>query len=105
MADDFPRSKGICVGNHSTRSAIHMTRITSMFRVATLAPVLGGSAVVAMGVVVATLGGAQQEGPATVVSGGAMTLGETTTVTYTGTIAPAVAAPAVKAPPYGGSGG
>ncbi len=33
-----------------------------------------------------------------------MTLGETTTVTYTGTIAPAVAAPPVKAKPFGGSG-
>lgn len=81
-----------------------MARITSILRVNTLAAALGGSAVVAMGVIAATMGGAP-EGPATVVSGGAMTLGETTTVTYTGTIAPAVAAPAVKAPPYGGSGG
>lgn len=81
-----------------------MARITSIFRVNTLAAALGGSAVVAMGVLAATLGGAQ-EAPATVVSGGAMTLGETTTVTYTGTIAPVVAAPAVKAKPFGGSGG
>ena len=82
-----------------------MARTTSIFRANTLAAALGGSALVAMGVLAATLGGAQQQGPATVVSGGSMTLGETTTVTYTGTIAPAVAAPAVKAKPFGGSGG
>ncbi|MFV8054408.1 hypothetical protein [Mycobacterium sp. 48b] len=81
-----------------------MARITSTFRVKTMAAALGGSAVVAMGVLAAMLGGAQQ-GPATVVSDGSMTLGETTTVTYTGTIAPVVAAPAVKAKPFGGSGG
>jgi hypothetical protein len=88
----------------STRLAIQMARITSILRVNTLAAVLGGSAVVTMGVIAATMSGTP-EGSATVVSGGSMTLGETTTVTYTGTIAPAVAAPAVKAPPYGGSGG
>ncbi|MGV0679572.1 hypothetical protein ABQE62_25540 [Mycolicibacterium fortuitum] len=80
-----------------------MARISSILRVNTLASALGCSAVVTMGVIAATMSGAP-DGPATVVSGGSMTLGETTTVTYTGTIAPAVAAPAVKAPPYGGSG-
>ncbi|CRZ16632.1 hypothetical protein [Mycolicibacterium neworleansense] len=82
-----------------------MVRITSILRVNTLAAALGGSAVIAMGVLAATLGGDPQQGAATVISGGPMTLGETTTVTYTGTIAPVVAAPAVKAKPFGGSGG
>lgn len=77
-----------------------MARISGNIRVQTLAAVVGGSAVVAMGVIAATFGGAP-EGPATVVSGGSMTLGETTTVTYTGTIAPVVAVPPVKAPLYG----
>jgi hypothetical protein len=80
-----------------------MARVTSILRVNTLAAVLGGSAVVAMGVIATTVGGAQ-DGPATVVSGGSMTLGETTTVTHSGTIAPVVAVPAVKAPPYGSKG-
>ncbi|MDT5336492.1 MAG: hypothetical protein QOD90_1997, partial [Mycobacterium sp.] len=38
---------------------------------------------------------------AVVVSDGSMSTGETTTVTFTGTIAPVVAVPAVKAKPYG----
>lgn len=70
-------------------------------RINTIAAVFGGGAVVAMGVIAAAAGGAQA-GPPTMASGGPMTIGETTTVTYTGTIAPVVAAPAVKAPPYGG---
>ncbi|MHC9291274.1 hypothetical protein ACRCUN_02345 [Mycobacterium sp. LTG2003] len=70
-------------------------------RINTLAAIFGGSAVVAMGVIAAAVGGAQA-GPPMVASGSAMTIGETTTVTYTGTLAPAMAKPAVKAPPYGG---
>lgn len=76
-----------------------MKRIIAI-RVNTLAAILGGSAVVALGVLAATVGGGSA-GPVPVASGGSMTLGQTTTVTYTGTVAPVVAAPAVKAPPYG----
>lgn len=76
-----------------------MARIIDNTR--TLAAILGGSAVVAMGVIAATVAGAHDNQPM-VASGGAMTIGETTTVTYTGTVAPVVAKPAVKAKPYGG---
>lgn len=71
-----------------------------MAQINTLVAALGGSAVVAMGILAVTLGG-PHEGPTTIAHGGSMTIGQTTTVTYAGTIAPASAAPAVKAPPYG----
>jgi hypothetical protein len=64
------------------------------------AAIFGGSALIAMGIIGATsssVGGAT----AVVVSDGSMSTGETTTVTFTGTIAPVVAVPAVKAKPYG----
>ncbi|MUL82052.1 hypothetical protein FZI95_09730 [Mycobacterium sp. CBMA247] len=77
-----------------------MAQTTSNTGVKTLAAILGGSAVVAMGVIGATLSGGH-DGPMTVITGEKMTIGETTTVTYAPSIAPAVAAPAVKAPPYG----
>lgn len=69
-------------------------------RIATLAAILGGSAVVAMGIIAATIGAGPGNSPT--VASGPMTVGETTTVTYTGTIAPVVAVPPVKAKPYGG---
>ncbi|MCV7287473.1 MULTISPECIES: hypothetical protein [Mycolicibacterium] len=77
-----------------------MTKFAGL-RINTIAAIFGGGAVVSMGVIAAAVGGAQA-GPPVVASGGSMTIGETTTVTYTGTVAPVVAKPAVKAPPYGG---
>ncbi|BBX27934.1 hypothetical protein [Mycolicibacterium alvei] len=71
-----------------------------MARINTLAAAIGGSAVVAMGILALTLGG-PHESPTAIAYGGSMTIGQTTTVTYTGTVSPASAAPAVKAPPYG----
>ncbi|MGV9802838.1 hypothetical protein ACWDTP_32780 [Mycobacterium sp. NPDC003449] len=73
-----------------------------MARINTLAAALGASAVVAMGIIAAMAGGAQAGQPTVAASGGSMTTGETTTVTYTGTVAPVVAKPPVKAKPYGG---
>jgi hypothetical protein len=61
----------------------------------TSATVLGGTALVAMGIIGA-LAGQTNEGTAAVVSD-SMTTGATTTVTYSGTIAPVVAVPPVKA--------
>jgi hypothetical protein len=78
-----------------------MTRTSERFnRSKMTAAFLGGSALIAMGIIGATsssVGGAS----AVVVSDGSMSTGETTTVTFTGTIAPVVAVPAVKAKPYG----
>jgi hypothetical protein len=64
------------------------------------AALLGGGALIAMGIIGATSGGVG-DAPAVVVSDGSMSTGETTTVTFTGTIAPVVAVPVVKANPYG----
>ena len=64
------------------------------------AAVLGASALIAMGVIGAVAGGTD-DGKTAVVSGGSMSTGETTTVTFSGTIAPVVAVPVVKAPAYG----
>jgi hypothetical protein len=78
-----------------------MTRTSERFnRRKMTAAFLGGSALIAMGIIGSTsgsVGGAS----AVVVSDGSMSTGETTTVTFTGTIAPVVAVPAVKAKPYG----
>ena len=68
----------------------------------TPAAFLGAGAVVAMAVIGATAGGAH-DGKVAVVSGGSMSTGATTTVTYTGTIAPVVNIPPVKATPFGES--
>ncbi|MBU8808029.1 hypothetical protein [Mycolicibacterium goodii] len=77
-----------------------MAEVKKITRFTTGAALLGGAAAVAMGIIGASMGGSADQ-PA-VASGGAMKVGETTTVTYTpGTIAPVVAKPEVKAPPYG----
>jgi hypothetical protein len=65
------------------------------------AALLGGTAIVAMAILGAVFGGGHDDSNV-VVSQGSMKTGETTTVTYKGTIAPVVAAPPVKAKPYGG---
>jgi hypothetical protein len=64
------------------------------------AALIGASALIAMGVIGAVAGGASDSQTA-VVSGGSMTTGETTTVTYSGTVAPVVAKPPVKATFFG----
>lgn len=76
-----------------------MGRTNRSNRVKASAAVLGVGAVIAMGLIGLTSGGLS-DGHA-VVLGGSMETGETTTVTYSGTIAPVVAAPAVKATPFG----
>lgn len=70
------------------------------FRFKTLAAALGAGSVVTMGVLAAA-GGTTADAGTTPYSPAGMQVGETTTVTYTGTIVPVKAAPAVKAPPYG----
>lgn len=65
----------------------------------TQAALLGGTALLAMGVMGVAAGGGG-DGSTALVSGGSMSTGETTTLTYTGTIAPVVAKPAVKATPH-----
>lgn len=64
------------------------------------AALLGLSALVAMGVIGAVAGGTT-DGHTAVVSGGSMSTGETTTLTFSGTIEPVKNAPPVKAPAYG----
>lgn len=66
------------------------------------AAVLGLSALVAMGVIGAVAGGTS-DGQTVVVSGGSMSTGETTTLTFSGTLAPVKNVAPVKAPPYGAS--
>ena len=63
------------------------------------AAILGGTALLAMGIIAGTAGGAV-DGKTALVSGGSMQTGETTTLTYTGTIAPVKAVPSVKATPH-----
>lgn len=65
----------------------------------TQAALLGGTALLAMGVMGVAAGGGG-DGPTALVSGGSMSTGETTTLTNSGTIAPVVAKPAVKATPH-----
>jgi hypothetical protein len=77
-----------------------MAEVKKITRFTTMAALLGGTAAVAMGIIGATMGGGADQ--PMVASGSAMKVGETTTVTYTpGTVAPVVAKPEVKAPPYG----
>lgn len=64
--------------------------------------VLGGCALVAMGII-GVSAGVVDDHPTAVVSGGPMMTGETTTLTFSGTVAPVKAAPPVKAKPYGAS--
>ena len=69
----------------------------------TAAALLGLSAAAAMLVIGSVASGGSDAGQTSLVSDG-MTTGETTTISFTGTIAPVVAVPPVKAPPYGGGG-
>ena len=69
----------------------------------TAALLVGLSATAAMLVIGSAASGGIDAGQTSVVSDG-MTTGETTTLSFTGTIAPVVAVPPVKAPPYGGGG-
>jgi hypothetical protein len=71
-------------------------------RVKTPALLLGASAVVAMGII-GVAGGGNGADKTAIVSTGSMSTGETTTVTYSGTVAPVVAVPPVKATPFGES--
>jgi hypothetical protein len=66
------------------------------------AALVGLSALVAMGVIGAIAGGTN-EGPTAVVSGGSMSTGETTTLTFSGTLAPVKNVPPVKATFFGES--
>lgn len=77
-------------------------KATDSRRAKTAATLLGGTALVAMGIIGAWAGGAK-DGQTAVVSGGSMQTGETTTLTYSGTIAPVVAVPPVKATFFGES--
>ena len=74
-------------------------------RVKTFAALVGGGAMVAMGVVTALTGGGSSGAPARVMSVGEMTMGDTATVGYSATIETSMAVPADKAKPFGGSGG
>ena len=70
--------------------------------VKTLAAVVGGGAMVVLGIVGALSGGSSAPAPA-VLSVGEMTMGATATADYSETtIATSLAVPADKAPPYGG---
>ena len=62
--------------------------------------VLGVAAVVAMGAIGVATGG-QGDSQIAVESDGSMSTGETTTSTFSGTVAPVVNVPVVKANPYG----
>jgi hypothetical protein len=70
-------------------------------RAKVLAAVVGGGAMVALGIVGALTGGSSPGTPV-VLSVGEMTMGATDTVAYSQTIATSMAVPAVKAPPFGG---
>jgi hypothetical protein len=65
------------------------------------AALVGLSALVAMGVIGAVAGGTS-DGHTAVVSGGSMSTGETTTLTFSGTVEPVKNVPPVKATPYKG---
>ncbi|HEX7826672.1 MAG TPA: hypothetical protein VF477_17345 [Mycobacterium sp.] len=65
------------------------------------AATLGLSALVAMGVIGAVAGGTGDD-HTVVVSGGSMSTGETTTLTFSGTVQPVKNEPPVKAAPYKG---
>ncbi|MDT5194979.1 MAG: hypothetical protein QOG79_4020 [Mycobacterium sp.] len=65
------------------------------------AALLGLSALVAMGVIGAVTGGTS-DGQTAVESVGSMSTGETTTLTFSGTVVPVKNVPPVKATPYKG---
>ena len=70
-----------------------------------IAAVVGGGAMMALGVAGAISGGSGPAAPA-VVSAPKMTMGDTATADYTETsVQTSMAVPADKAKPYGGSGG
>jgi hypothetical protein len=73
-------------------------------RLKVCAAVLGGSAVLTLGALTATFDDVNNH-PATFVSKGGMTTGETATVQYSATLSTSEAVPEDKAPPFGGSGG
>ncbi len=74
-------------------------------KVKTVAAVVGGGAMVALGVVGAASAGSGPAAPS-VLSVGEMTMGNTATADYTETsVQTSVAVPADKAKPFGGSGG
>jgi hypothetical protein len=79
---------------------IDMTRVLGMNGRKGMAAAIGAGALVTMGIIGAAAG-AQPDGQTAVVSGGSMSTGETTTMSYTGTVAPIVAVPVVKASPFG----
>ncbi|HYO02546.1 MAG TPA: hypothetical protein VET27_11995 [Mycobacterium sp.] len=65
----------------------------------TQAALIGGTALLAMGIIGVAAGGGG-DGKTALVSGGSMSTGATTTLTYSGTIAPVKAVPPVKATPH-----
>ena len=69
----------------------------------TVAAVVGGGAMVALGVVGAVSGGSESSAPS-IVSVGEMTMGATATAAYSATMETSMAVPQDKAKPYGGSG-
>lgn len=80
-----------------------MTRTpSSMNRRKGSAALVGMGALVAMGVIGAVAGGTS-DSPTAVVSGGSMSTGETTTLTFSGTLAPVKNVPPVKATFFGES--
>ena len=62
--------------------------------------VIWGAAVVAMGAIEVATGG-HGDSQIAVVSDGSMSTGETTTSTFSGTVAPVINVPVVKANPHG----
>jgi multidrug efflux pump subunit AcrA (membrane-fusion protein) len=80
-----------------------MTRTPSSIDRRGSAALLGLSALVAMGVIGAVAGGTSSDSQTAVVSVGSMSTGETTTLTFSGTIAPVKNVAPVKAPAYGKS--
>jgi hypothetical protein len=107
----FTRAAGVTVGDvlvaavvsRTTGWLIDMTRTNRPDNGLKLpAALLGASAVIAMGVIGLTYGGTS-EGQTAVISVGSMSTGETTTVTHSGTIAPVVNVPPVKATFFGES--
>ena len=73
-------------------------------KVKTAAAVVGGGAMVALGIVGAISAGSGPANPS-VMSAGEMTMGSTATAGYSATLVTSVAVPTDKAKPFGGSGG
>ena len=99
-------SHGVAASGRSARESDWGTEMVVTQRsgksVKTLAAVVGGGAMVALGIVGALSGGSSAQAPA-VLSVGEMTMGATATADYSETtIATSLAVPADKAPPYGG---